>query len=103
MHGQWHRSRVILGSNICYFLTQHLQHVFQQKGDNAPMPPITRRPLLLTVEHTVNTHLLLLHADPQTQAALCAYHCGEGLKFSAPRSSVEGDVTTRVVQQLDFV
>lgn len=75
---------------------------FSGKGDNAPMPPIMRRPLLLAAERTVDTHLPLLHADPQIQAALRAYHRGEGLEFNAPRSSAERDARTRVVRQLAF-
>ena len=59
-------------------------------------------PLLLAEKHTVNTHLPLLHADPQIQVALDTYHCGEGLEFSTPRLSVEWDGRTWVMQQLAF-
>ena len=75
---------------------------FSGKGDNAPMPPLMRRPLLLAAERKIDAHLPRLRADPQVQAALRAYHRGEGLVFSAPASSADRDARTRVVRQLAF-
>jgi anaphase-promoting complex subunit 1 len=75
---------------------------FSGKGDNAPMPPLMWRPLLLAAECNSDAHLPQLCADPQVQAALRAYHCGEGVAFGAPMSSAERDARMRVVRQVVF-
>ena len=70
---------------------------FIKKGDNAPM-----HPLLLAEKRTVNTHLPLLHVDPQIQVVPDMYHSGEGLEFSTPGLLTEWDGRTRVMWQLAF-
>ena len=75
---------------------------FSGKSDNAPMPPLMRRPLLLAAERAVDGYLEELRADPDMREALRRYHCGEGITLPGPTSSKERDRQTRVLRLLAF-
>lgn len=75
---------------------------FSGKGDNAPMPPLMRRPLLLAAERAVDARMPTLRADPDLREALRLYHRGEGIVLPAPTSSAERDRQVSLQRNLAF-
>lgn len=75
---------------------------FSGKSDNAALPPLMRRPMLLAVERDLELRSRALKQDPDLRIALRRYHRGEGVVFPRATTSAEHKAQKILLRKLAF-
>ncbi|KAF8515724.1 hypothetical protein BU17DRAFT_51474 [Hysterangium stoloniferum] len=75
---------------------------FSGKGDNAALPPLMRRPLLLAAERTLDLKLRALRACTDLREALRSYHHGMGIMLPQPSTYTEHRAHCEMLRNLGF-